>query len=210
LSFEAAAVSDYRYRGISLSGGEPALQVEALLKFDSGIWASVWSSTLSGDDVELQLGAGNATDILFGLNLEIWLNYYAYPSDGSANYAEAAAAISYQAGAFTPRLGIEYAPAQAHLRDSNSLKSDNLYVYVGLDLGVAGTPVTLSGQIGYERGVFDTRPGGGKWDWRVGARAETKWADFGLSYIDSNGRAASERGRNLADGTLVATLGKSF
>ncbi len=210
LSFEIEAVSDYRYRGVSLSGGEPALQAEGLLEFEGGVWASAWGSTLSGTDVELQLGLGYSADIFSGLNLELSLSYYAYPSDSSSNYVEGAAALSYPVGAFTPKLGLEYAPRQAHLRDENGVRRDNLYAYFGLDLSLAGTPVTVGGQVGYETGLFDTRPRAGKWDWRVGAEAETKWLNFGIAYIDSNGRLADPRGRNLDDETVVASIGRSF
>lgn len=210
LTFEAEAVTDYRFRGVSLSEAEPALQAEALLEFDSGFWASVWGSTLSGDDIELQLGAGYSKDIFRQLNLEVSLNYYAYPHETSSNYFEGATAFSYPVGSFTPKAGLEYAPRQAHLRDESGAKRDNLYTYVALDVAIGKTPVTIGGQIGYETGLFDTRSRGGKWDWRIGARAETEWLDFGLAYIDSNGRLIDENRRNLADETLVATLGKSF
>src|SRR5688500_13330862 len=70
LSFEIEAVSDYRFRGISLSGGEPALQAEALLELDSGIFASLWGSTLTGTDVELQLGVGYSGKLIGALNIE--------------------------------------------------------------------------------------------------------------------------------------------
>ena len=210
LTFEAEALSDYRFRGISLSGGEPAVQTEALLEFDSGVWASAWGSTLSGTDVELQLGLGYSHDIFSRLNLEVSLNYYAYPSDGASNYFEGAAALSYPFGALTPKLGIEYAPAQDHLRDESGAKKDNLYAFLALELALPKTPITLDGQVGYETGVFDTRSAGGKWDWRIGAKARTRWLDFGLAYVDSNGRLRSRSGRNLAGEQLVASVGKSF
>jgi uncharacterized protein (TIGR02001 family) len=210
LSFDAEIVSDYRFRGASLSEGEPALQAEALLELDPGFWASVWGSTLSGNDAELQFGVGYSRDILTQLNLELSLNYYAYPSESSSNYFEGTAALSYPIGNVTPKIGVEYAPRQAHLRDEEGVKRDNLYAYLALDLAIATTPVTIGGRIGYETGIFDTRERGGKWDWRIGARAETRWLNFGLAYVDSNGRLIGRRGRNLADETLVATLSKSF
>ncbi len=210
LAFEIGAVSDYRYRGVSLSGGEPAIQAEALLEFEAGFWASAWGSTLSGDDVELQLAAGYSTDIFSRLNLEVSLNYYAYPSDGSSNYLEGAITLARPFGNFTPKIGLEYAPPQAHLRDDQGRKRDNLYAFVGVDLKLGGTPLTLGGAVGYETGIFDTRERGGKWDWRLGATAETKWLNFDLTYVNSNGRMRSSRGRDLANETLVASIAKSF
>jgi uncharacterized protein (TIGR02001 family) len=160
--------------------------------------------------VELQLGVGYSSDIFSRLNLEVSLNYYAYPSDASSNYFEGTAALSYPIGAFTPKVGIEYAPRQQHLRDQSGAKRDNLYAFAALELRLPGAPVTVDGRIGYETGVFDTRVAGGKWDWRIGAKAETKWLDVGLAYVDSNGRLRSASGRDLAGEQLVASVGKSF
>ena len=210
LSIDIEGVSDYRFRGVSLSNGEPALQAEAVLEFDSGVFATAWGSTLSGGDVELQLSAGYSADLTNKLNLELAINYFAYPGESGENYYSAGAALSYAFRNLTPKLGIEYAPKQAHLRDEDGFKRDNLYAYLSFDFTPAGTPVTLTGQIGYEAGLFDTRVRGGKWDWLIGARANTKWLNFGLFYVDSNGRLIGRRGRNLADETLVASIGRSF
>lgn len=210
LTVEIEALSDYRYRGVSLSDGEPAFQAEALLEFDSGIWASAWGSTLTGGDVELQLGLGYSKDIFGRLNFETSFSYYLYPSDSSSNYFEAAAALSYPLGRLKPRIGLEYAPRQENLVDDAGRRRDNLYAYLAVELEIANTPLTLDGALGYETGVFDTRERGGKWDWRVGAVAATRWFDVGIAYIDSNGRLIDRRGRNLADETLVGSIGRSF
>lgn len=210
LSVDMEVLSDYRYRGVSLSGGEPAVQAEAYLELDPGIFASLWGSTLSGTEVELQVGAGYSADLTDKLNVQVGINYNAYPSASSENYYAVGAALSYSYANLKPVAGVEYAPKQAHLRDEEGFKRDNLYAFLALDVTVAGTPVTLTGQIGYETGLFDTRAKGGKWDWLIGARAETKWLNFGLSYIDSNGNRLEKPGRNLADETLVASVGRSF
>lgn len=214
LTVDIEAVSDYRFRGISLSGGDPAPQGGATLTLDPGIYASVWGSTIAetegGADVELQLSLGYATEVLSGLEIDLALNYYAYPSDAGINYLESSAELSYALGPLTPKLGVQYAPPQAHLRDEAGAKRDNLYAWLGIDLLVGGIPVTLSGRAGYETGLFDTRVRGGKWDWSLGGKVTTKWFDFGLLYIDSNGRLRDRRGRNLAGETLVASLGRSF
>lgn len=210
LSIDVEAVSDYRFRGVSLSGGEPAVQAGALIELDSGVFASIWVSTLSGGDLELQPGVGYSADIADKLNLEVGISYNVYPAEPSQNYYEAAAALSYSFAGLTPTIAVEYAPKQAHLRDEAGLKQDNLYGYLALDISLPRTPVTLAGQIGYETGLFDTRANGGKWDWLIGARAQTKWLNFGIIYVDSNGRVLGRRGRDLADKTVVASIGRSF
>ena len=44
-------VSDYRFRGISLSDEDPALQVSLAVDHESGYYGAVWGSTL--DDTPL-------------------------------------------------------------------------------------------------------------------------------------------------------------
>ena len=45
---EATAVSDYRYRGISRSDENPALQGSLTVQGDSGFYVGAWGSTLDG------------------------------------------------------------------------------------------------------------------------------------------------------------------
>ena len=42
-------VSDYRFRGYSLSGGDPALQGTINLNHSSGFYAGAWASSLDGE-----------------------------------------------------------------------------------------------------------------------------------------------------------------
>ncbi len=46
LSGEVAVVSDYRFRGISLSDEEIALQPSLTLSHESGFYSGVWGSTM--------------------------------------------------------------------------------------------------------------------------------------------------------------------
>jgi uncharacterized protein (TIGR02001 family) len=48
MTFDASlgVVSDYRYRGLSLSDEAPALQIDATLATDSGLYANVFASTI--------------------------------------------------------------------------------------------------------------------------------------------------------------------
>ena len=57
VSGEASLVSDYRFRGVSLSGGHPAAQASLTLEHDSGFYGNLWGSTLGhGSQTEVDLG----------------------------------------------------------------------------------------------------------------------------------------------------------
>lgn len=214
LSAEAVAVSDYRFRGVSLSERDPALQGSLDLEHESGFHAGVWASTLpetaGGAHAEVDLSAGYAAELAGGVELDGTLIYYAYPGDRDLDYLEAIATASTTLGPVTPSLGLAYAPAQNALRNESGNKDDNLYLFGGLELPLAKTPFTFNAGAGYERGPFDYTAGGGKWDWRLGASASLSAFTLGLAYTGSDANVPDERGRNLAGDTAVLSLGMSF
>jgi uncharacterized protein (TIGR02001 family) len=214
LSGEVGLVSDYRFRGISLSGKNPAVQGGLMIEHKSGAYAGIWASSLDEDDAgastELDAYAGYAFEVGPGFDADIGVNYYAYPSHGDFNYFEGIATFSYLIGPATPKLTLAYAPSQKALEDDLGEGQDNVYAALGLDLAIPGTPITLAGQIGYETGAFDGRDVGGKVDWQLGGTAVTGPVTLGLAYVDSNARIEGSSGGNLAGAGVVASVVLSF
>lgn len=201
-------MSDYRFRGVSLSGGEPALQAGVTVEHASGLYVGTWASTIArtagGARAEVDWLAGYATTVTSRLNLDLSVSYYSYPTDDAANYVESTATLSYSLGRFTPRLGASYAPKQNNMRDELGRKRDNFYSFAGVNVELPGRPVILKAQLGHERGLFDLVEIGGKWDWQVGGTASIKGVDVGLAYVGSNARCWVD-GNNLAGSTLLAS-----
>jgi uncharacterized protein (TIGR02001 family) len=90
LSFNAAAVTDYRYRGISQTRLKPAIQAGADFSHRSGFYAGAWASSIrwiadaGGDaDAELDLYGGYKTS-LGGLGLDVGVLRYLYPGSSLA------------------------------------------------------------------------------------------------------------------------------
>ena len=214
LSGEVGLVSDYRFRGLSLSDRRPAVQGGLAIEHDSGAYAGIWSSTIDesegGAEAEVDLYAGYATELPGGFGIDLMLNYYSYPSDKGLNYAEAMATVSRTIGVATPKIGFAYAPAQDALADEFGEKRGNGYVFAGLDVAVPTTLLTLSAQIGRESGPFDGQTGGSKWDWQLGAAAVLGPATLGLSYADCDLAGPGVGSRNLASPTVIASLLLSF
>lgn len=215
-------VTDYRFRGVSLSGGDPAIQGGITVTHESGFYVGAWSSSLAHTpvygDQELDLFGGWSGEVASGLTLDAGLLYYVYPSGhvGDANYWEPYASISGSLGPAKLKVGVAYDWKQKGLLDNAGNHDDNLYIYTNLDVGVPGTPLTVSGHLGYTDGVlspcyyctgtptFNDRTG---WDWSLGASATVLGPiSLGVSYVGVSGTSVD----GYTDDTIVGTLTASF
>jgi uncharacterized protein (TIGR02001 family) len=206
-------VTDYRFRGVSLSGGDPAVQGGVTLTHSSGFYVGAWSSSIDGGPVygenELDLFGGWSGDVASGVTVDVGLLRYVYLTNdvGPADYWEPYASVATQLGPVHAKLGVTYA------WDQDALGSDdNLYVYSNLDLGVPNTPITVSGHIGYTDGVLapPLLAGTGDetgFDWSLGASVVVlKNITLGASYVGVEGPSIN----GLTDDTVVGTLTLTF
>ena len=200
----ATATTDYRYRGISQSDGDPALQGTATLSHDSGLYGGVWASSLTdvspAGEVEIEYYAGFAREIGSGTDLDVGLLYTTYPdasAPGDPNYIEAYASLSHTLGPVTAEVGTFYAPEQDSLGGD-----DNIYVYGDLTAGIPLTPLSVIGHLGYSSGGL--APGGNYVDWSLGIEMDQGPFRVGLSYVDSDLDLPN------ADATLVASVSVGF
>src|SRR5690554_6391925 len=103
LSFSgtAALTSDYRYRGLTQTFNDPAVQAGFALSHASSVYAGVWGSNVDfGGTAHLELDPhmryattlhGFASKPL--LDVSLW--YYAYPSESDLNWLEAYAKLGF-------------------------------------------------------------------------------------------------------------------
>ena len=190
VSASAGVVSDYRYRGLSLSDGKPAVQASISLEQDRGLYGELWGSTIDepgfAAKVEIDLTAGYAVQLAENLQLDLSTTYFLYPGEASSNYAEASVVAEMDLGRTSPRFGLSLAPPQRGTEDEEGRARSNLYSFVGVSHEVGGLPLTLDAELGWERGVFDETPGGGKWDWQLGADYRRGVVRAGLRYSGSD------------------------
>ncbi|KPL68320.1 hypothetical protein SZ64_09420 [Erythrobacter sp. SG61-1L] len=195
-----AALTDYRFRGISLSGNDPEVTAELTVSHESGFYAGTWLSNVDlddgADDLEVDLSAGFATD-LGGASIDIGAIYYLYPGNDDFNYIEFTGSIGTTIGPADITVGVAYAPSQDALGNV-----DNTYVYISGEVPIEGTPLSLHGTFGYENGGFADN----KKDWLVGASFDMG-AGFTatLDYVDTAHSLTS-----LGDATAVFSISKSF
>lgn len=182
-------VSDYRFRGISLSDFDPAVQPSLTVTHSSGFYANAWGSNIAdygGADVEADFTVGWSGDIGAGTSADVYAMYYVYPGASGLNYAELGVSLGQEVGNGSIAAEVSYAPSQ-----EGTGNLDNLYLGVSGEMPLGDTPLLLRGSFGYEDGAF----GDNKLDWLVGAEYDLgKGFAFGASYVDSY-RSSLREGR---------------
>lgn len=201
LSANTALVSDYRFRGVSLSDKDPAIQGGLNINHESGFYVGTWGSSIeqfNGAEAELDIFAGWSGD-LGGVTFDVGGLGYVYPGGSNTDYWELYAAASKSFGPVGTKLGVAYAPDQ-----SNIGSKDNVYVYGDLSYAVPETPVTLKAHLGYEDGAFGG-PDGNKLDWSLGVDFAYRQFTLGIAYVDTD---ISNIG--IAKAGFVVSLGAKF
>ena len=201
-SAEVGVVSDYRYRGSSLSDGRPAVQGSLSFQHESGAHAEMWASSLTsgGPRAELDAAAGYVFNLTDTVSLDVSTTYYAYPGAGEANAIEFTGMLEATRGPATFSFGLSIAPPQRGTRDESGARKTNLYAVAGAAYKLATLPVTLRTTLGHESGPWDMATRGSKWDWSLGGEADLEGARIGLDAV----------GSNAGDETLVGTLIVAF
>ncbi|GFM30086.1 TorF family putative porin [Novosphingobium sp. PY1] len=214
VSGEVALVSDYRFRGVSQTDEEMAVQGGINVEHESGLYAGTWASNLSGwgtfggSNMELDLYAGYATEIASGLNVDVGMTWFMYPGGASdTDFAEVYVKGSTTFGPADFLVGVAYAPKQqalgkvynnaasynAGIPDNPGAKSDNVYIWSDASVGVPNTPLTLSAHLGYSNGNSGLGPNGtsiaptGEFlDWSLGADLALGPVTLGVAYVDTD------------------------
>ena len=123
--------SDYVFRGISNTDGDPAIQGSMDYEHESGFYAGVWASNVkfrenAGEDaidtvdeasIEIDYYAGFASELENGISWDLGALYYSYPGSEKSfeyDYWEAMGALGYAFEDLTlePEIGTElyYSP----------------------------------------------------------------------------------------------------
>ncbi|MFC3711303.1 TorF family putative porin [Sphingoaurantiacus capsulatus] len=199
LSASVTGVTDYRYRGISLSDRDPALQASVEAELPSGIFLGAWGSTIEefgGADTELDLYAGwGGENGLLDYNASVVA--YIYPGGDNVNYGEVQGEVGRSLGPARLAVKVAYAP------DQKNTAGDNIYVSPELTVGLPLTPLTFRLRGGWEDGFYDQ-----KLDWEAGVDYALGPVTAFFSVVGTNYSGPAEAGNLGKTGVLVgASLG---
>jgi uncharacterized protein (TIGR02001 family) len=207
-----AVMTDYVWRGVSQTLGDPALQAELNYEHDSGLYAGVWGSNVDffdgsdpeadpeeddEADVEIDIWAGFAGETAGGLGWDVGAIAYLFPGanrDVLDNNEEFYAGLSY--GLFSATVYQDF---------------DNDTTYVDL-----AAEFELPGEfgLGVHGGSFNFDDATDYVDWSVALSKELAGFGFELSYTDTDfsGVECEEFSgkRRLCDKTLIFTVSWEF
>lgn len=217
-SFNAAVVSDYRYRGISQTRLKPALQGG----FDyahnpTGFYAGTWLSTVKwakdaggGGDVEWDVYGGRRGQLGADLSYDVGVLAYIYPSNGLAH-------VGGFANADTTEVYGQLGYGAAYIKYSHSVT--NLFGFVDsknsgyVDLGAnieAGEGYTVNLHAGHQNVKHN---GAASYsDWKIGATKDFGVVTGALAVIGTNAGktayASPANGKFLGKTALQLTVSK--
>ena len=220
VAFNVAVTSDYRYRGISQTRLDPAIQGGAdYTHSDSGFYAGAWASSIKwiedagGDSsVELDLYAGKRGNVGDALSYDIGVLTYIYPNNqlgdvagfDNANTSEIYGQLGYRVAY------IKYAHAITNLFGFVDSKNSG-YLDAGANISLT-EKLTLNLHIGHQE--VENTSAASYDDWKVGLTH-----DFGICTLavagigtnaDKSAYASPANGKFLGMNAVVATVSKVF
>jgi uncharacterized protein (TIGR02001 family) len=214
LSFNVSLTSDYRYRGLSQSRLDPALQGGADYAFSNGFYIGTWASTIKwikdapyhgGANVEIDVYGGYKTEIASGLTLDVGVLTYVYPSNDlspSADTTEVYGALSF--GPVTAK----YSHSVTNLfGTADSKGSGYLDVSASFDVGGGFTVVP---HVGYQK--VKRNSAGSYTDYSLTLNKDWAGFTFGAAYVGTNTDAyvGGPSLKNLGKDGLVVSVKKVF
>jgi len=213
VSGNVALTTDYRFRGISQSDRDVALQGGFDWAHDSGFYLGTWGSSIdfgavdasnAGGSIELDFYGGYARDINDNLSFDVGYMYYAYPSDNwetDLDYQE----IYGSFGFYGATVGLVYS-------DDYFQKTGKFFYFYGDYSLPLGEIASLDVHLGYSDLDEPESFGADSYiDFSIGVTASAVGLDFTLAYIDTDlSKSECFGGSTICNATGVLTIAKSL
>lgn len=220
LSFNVAGVSDYRYRGISQTRLQPALQGGAdYVHNPSGLYAGAWASTIKwtndaggSGDVEVDLYAGKRGQVTPDIGYDVGVLAYVYADNGLkhvAGFANADTQEVYGQLSYGPAY-IKYSHAVSNLFGIVNSKNSG-YLDLGANIDLTGG---WTGNLHVGRQKVRNNDAASYTDWKLGVTRDFGVVTGALAVIGTNAGksayASPANGKFLGKTALQLALSKVF
>lgn len=180
ISGDITGISDYRFRGVSLTSKNPAVQGTLTVEHSSGFYLSAWATNISdfnGANTEVDLMAGYVFNLDNDVSVDLGVMEYTYPGGTGTNYFEVYGSATMPVGIGEFTIGANYTLSQTNIGGT-----DDIYIYAGYSAPLMDTGLTVNSYIAYEDGAF----GSEKLDWALGLSYDFEQFTVGADYIDTN------------------------
>lgn len=220
VSFNAAVVSDYRYRGISQTRLQPAVQGGVdYVNNPTGLYIGAWTSSIKwtkdagGDgDVELDLYAGKRGQVSDAVSYDVGVLTYVYPSNGLkhvAGFVNADTTEVYGQLGVGPAY-VKYSHAVTNLFGFVDSKNSG-YLDVGANIE-AGEGFIINLHAGHQK--VKNNQVADYTDWKVGATKDFGIVTGALAVVGTNASktayASPVNGKFTGKTALLLTISKTF
>jgi len=212
VSFNVGVATDYRYRGISQSRLDPALQGGAdYVNNPTGLYAGTWLSTIhwiedqgGSDNIEWDLYAGKRGNFTDDLSYDVGVLSYVYPNNAltpSTNTTELYGQLSYGP------VYAKYSYSLTNLFGFNDSKGSG-YIDLGGNFDVGnGWTINVHGG----RQTVSNNSAFSYTDWKLGVTKDFGVFSGALAVVGTNTKQyVGPEGENLGKTALVASVTKTF
>lgn len=224
-SGSAALTTDYRFRGITQTENDPALQASFQLDHASGVYAGVWGSNVNfgeGDNAHLELdpyiGYTTTLDNVMGKpTFDAGVYYYAYPSSHDLNFVEYYVGLGFSD---LVTANDSLSTTINYTNDYLGLSKDSWYFALGYTIPFADTGFSGLANIGYttvnDNYYFNEETEQKHyWDWKAGISYDFKSIDGFTAELSAVGTNIDKNGfehqqKRAVDTGAVFTLSKAF
>lgn len=212
VSYNVSVASEYRYRGLSQTDADPALQggvdyVHGPSGFYVGTWLSTikWTKDLGGDgNIEWDVYGGKRGQLTEAISYDVGGLYYYYPDNGlnpSANTFELYGKLGYGPAY------IKYSHSTTNLFGTADSKRSG-YLDVGADIDISNG-FLLNLHVGRQRLKNNSQYS--YTDYKVGVTKDLGFATVALAWHKANTDAyLSPEGKNLGKSVAVLSVTKTF
>ncbi|MCV6615333.1 MAG: TorF family putative porin [Cellvibrionaceae bacterium] len=213
ISGNVALTTDYKFRGISQTDNDPAIQGGFDVAFDGGFYVGTWASNVDfAGSLELDYYAGFATDISEGVGIDVGVLYYDYPgTEGDDDYVELYGSVSFSGAT----VGLNYSD------DYYNETGEFFYLYGGYEFSLP-EDFSLAIHYGYndlDRNDANAKPGENVFltnnadsyaDYNITISKSVAGVDLSLGYYDTDLSTAECSGESWCDGSVIFTIAKSL
>ncbi len=200
-NWNAAATSEYMFRGVSQTDDHPAIQAGAGYSFSNGLYVGGWVSNVdfgSADqdtDAEIDTFIGWNGD-LGATNLDVQLvryNYVGEPDGVDYAYNELIGKLTFAEN---------YSATLGYTNDYLNTSTDSIYAGLGGSWEV-GAGVNVTAGLGY---TTVEGPEDGYLDYSVGANRDFGPVNIGLGYVGTDNTAEDLFGNDNTEDKVVLTF----
>lgn len=208
-----SVTNDYVYRGISQTGGNPAVQADLHYRSRNGWIFGTWGSYADlpdgeGPQSEVDLYVGHSWTLDEDWDARVTLTHYLYPGDSRQleyDYDEVVSTLGYRSRLFAT---VAWSPNVTRYANGTWVEDATALSYeVAASQPVLGQLSALAGAGYYD---LPSKLDADYWFWNAGLSCSVGRAQFIVSYIDTDSNATRAFGYKPAGGRWAGTVAWRF